>query len=194
VPWLATARLRLGYAYDRIQYYATGGAGYVQFTSPITNVAVSASTSSRRTAWVAGVGSESAATPNLILRFEVLYLQLLANTDTAAVAAPVTLTECMYDILLRIGLSYKFGCPTSCNLSPQLMRLSQPFVNWFDRSGPSACQACGTMSVDQPRRCGGIFFFVSSADQSRKVRRVPYSAIRLCKRTIKISNLRPNGA
>jgi outer membrane immunogenic protein len=29
----ATARARIGYAYDRLHYYVTGGGGYVQFSS-----------------------------------------------------------------------------------------------------------------------------------------------------------------
>src|SRR6202048_5087330 len=45
--------------------YATGGAGYVYFTSYTCNGAVSSS----RTAWVAGVGQESAINRNLLLRF-----------------------------------------------------------------------------------------------------------------------------
>jgi outer membrane immunogenic protein len=53
MPSFATARVRLGYAYDRIHYYLTGGAGYVQFsssgttTSPSTGVPVSTTGTSR---------------------------------------------------------------------------------------------------------------------------------------------------
>lgn len=111
IPGLATARARVGYAYDRIQLYATGGAGYVQFANGVTSVAGSAPVSSRRTAWVLGLGSESAATPNVLLRFEVLYLQLFGNTDTPAGAIPVASSEQVYDVLVRVGLSYKFGWP-----------------------------------------------------------------------------------
>ena len=106
VPWLATARIRVGYAYDRFVYYATGGAGYVQFTSTESSGAVS---SSARTAWVAGVGQESAINRNLILRFELLYLQLLGNAEAGA--TPVTSTQTAYDIIGRVGLSYKFDWP-----------------------------------------------------------------------------------
>jgi outer membrane immunogenic protein len=94
MPSFATARARLGYAYDRIQYYVTGGAGYAQFSSsgstasPATGGLVSTTGTSRRTLWVAGAGSESAVTPNVILRFEFLYLQLLDNTQNSASVAP----------------------------------------------------------------------------------------------------------
>ena len=108
IPWLATARVRVGFAYDRLVYYATGGAGYMQFTSTSTSGAVS---NSARTAWVAGVGQESAINRNLILRFEVLYLQLLGNVETHAGVTPVASTQTVYDIIGRVGLSYKFDWP-----------------------------------------------------------------------------------
>jgi outer membrane immunogenic protein len=115
----ATARARIGYAYDRIHYYLTGGAGYVQFsssgttTSPVTGTAVSTTGTSRRTAWVAGAGSEHAITPNVILRFEFLYLQLLDNSQNSASVVPATSSESVYNLIGRVGLSYKFGWPGS---------------------------------------------------------------------------------
>lgn len=115
MPSFATARVRLGYAYDRIHYYLTGGGGYVQFsssgttTAPVTGTPVSTTGTSRRTAWVVGAGSESAVTPNVILRFEFLYLQLFDNTQSSATATPATSSERVYNLIGRIGLSYKFG-------------------------------------------------------------------------------------
>jgi outer membrane immunogenic protein len=109
IPWLATARVRLGYAYDRIAYFATAGAGYMHFTS--TSPSSGAASTSTRTAWVAGVAQESAINSNLILRFEVLYLQLLGNADTPAGVTSVPSSQRVYDIIGRVGLSYKFGWP-----------------------------------------------------------------------------------
>jgi opacity protein-like surface antigen len=117
MPSFATARGRIGYAYDRLQYYLTGGAGYVQFsssgttTAPVTGTPVSTTGTSRRTAWVAGAGSESAVTPNVILRCEFLYLQLLDTTQNSASSSPATSSERVYNLIGRIGLSYKFGWP-----------------------------------------------------------------------------------
>jgi outer membrane immunogenic protein len=117
MPSFATARARLGYAYDRIHYYVTGGAGYAQLsnsetiTSPATGALVSTTGTTRRTAWVAGVGSESAVTPNVILRFEFLYLQLLSNTQNSASVVPATSSDSAYNLIGRVGLSYKFGWP-----------------------------------------------------------------------------------
>jgi outer membrane immunogenic protein len=101
IPWLATARLRIGGAYDRIQYFATGGVATLKYTPPaIAGVGVNSST---QTAWVAGVGSESAVNRNVILQFELLYLQLLGNT------APVSASGHVYELIGRVGLSYKFN-------------------------------------------------------------------------------------
>jgi outer membrane immunogenic protein len=117
MPSFVTARARLGYAYDRLHYYVTGGAGYAQFsstgttTSSTTGAPVSTTGSSRRTAWVAGAGSESAVTPNIIFRFEFLYLQLLDNTQNSATTTPATSSERVYNLIGRVGLSYKFGWP-----------------------------------------------------------------------------------
>jgi outer membrane immunogenic protein len=108
MPWLATARIRVGYAYDNISYYATGGAGYAQFKSSAVNGAVSSST---RTAWVAGGGQESAINRNLLLRFEVLYLKLLGNPATTAGVTALSSSQSVYDIIFRAGLSYKFDWP-----------------------------------------------------------------------------------
>jgi opacity protein-like surface antigen len=116
MPSFATARARLGYAYDRIHLYLSGGAGYAQFsgsgtTTSSTGAPVSTTGTTRRTAWVAGVGSESAVTPNVILRFEFLYLQLLDTTQNSPTATPATSSEQVYNLIGRIGLSYKFGWP-----------------------------------------------------------------------------------
>jgi opacity protein-like surface antigen len=87
--------MRLGFAYDNISYYATGGAGYTRFASgPIGGAA----SSSARTAWVAGLGQESAINRNLILRIEVLYLQLLGGTPTSAVSS----ADKVYDVVARL--------------------------------------------------------------------------------------------
>jgi outer membrane immunogenic protein len=115
MPSFATARARLGYAYDRIHYYVTGGAGYAQFSSSGTTISaatgtpVSTTGSTRRTAWVAGAGTESAVTQNIILRFEFLYLQLLDGSQASASTIPATSSERVYNLIGRIGLSYKFG-------------------------------------------------------------------------------------
>jgi len=51
-----------------------------------------------------------AVTPNVILRFEFLYLQLLNTSQNSASAAiPATSSESVYNLIGRVGLSYKFN-------------------------------------------------------------------------------------
>ena len=60
-----------------------------------------------------GVGSEHAITPNVILRFEFLYLGLLDNSQNSATAIPATSSESVYNLIGRVGLNYKFNWPGS---------------------------------------------------------------------------------
>ena len=106
--WLATARIRIGWAYDNIAYYATGGAGYVHFSS---NAPDGTAFTATHTAWVAGLGQESTINRNLLLRFEVLYLSFLGSATTPPGVIGVSSSQSMYDIMFRIGLNYKFNWP-----------------------------------------------------------------------------------
>jgi outer membrane protein W len=54
------------------------------------------------------VGQESAINRNLLLRFEVLYLQLIGNAATSSGVTAVSSSQSVYDIVFRVGLSYKF--------------------------------------------------------------------------------------
>jgi outer membrane immunogenic protein len=103
IPWLSTARLRVGAAYDRIQYFLTGGAAVVNYTTTLTGI----SESSNRVGWVAGIGSESAVNRNLILQFEALYLQL-TNVQVPGSTGTIVSGR-VYEFVLRVGLSYKFN-------------------------------------------------------------------------------------
>ena len=109
VPSITTARLHVGFAYDDIRYYLTGGAGYVRFTG----TAIPATTfSSTQTVWVAGLGQEFAINRNLLLRFEALYMHPLGNTVTfPSITSGTPTGGTMYDVIGRVGLSYKFGWP-----------------------------------------------------------------------------------
>jgi outer membrane immunogenic protein len=106
--WLATARVRLGWAYDNIAYYATGGASYVHFSSNAPDGTAFAAT---HAGWVAGLGQESTINRNLLLRFEVPYLQFLGNATTPPGVTGVSSSQSMYDIMFRIALNYKFNWP-----------------------------------------------------------------------------------
>lgn len=100
--WLATARGRLGYAFDRVMPYVTGGlaAGDVR----ATQLGVGSITSTRA-GWTVGAGVEAAISPNWTAKVEYLYVDLgdvTCSTCTAATAINFKTN------LVRAGLNWRF--------------------------------------------------------------------------------------
>jgi outer membrane immunogenic protein len=112
IPWIATLRGRVGYAFDRILVYATAGGAATQVLSTVNVAALgSASTSNTTGAWTAGGGLEVALTDNLSARVEYLYLDTgnIPVAQVGATPAPfVTVTGRVQDNLVRAGLNYRF--------------------------------------------------------------------------------------
>jgi outer membrane immunogenic protein len=128
---IGTVRGRIGYAFDRVLVYGTGGVAFADLRGAITadcRVAGCASDGTRnlstanfstlKTGWVAGVGAELMLSPNWIVRSEYLHVDVGSVSDTLTLA-PVNCVNpgpCgaswsrsqRYDIG-RIGFSYKFG-------------------------------------------------------------------------------------
>lgn len=127
---IGTIRGRLGYAFDRVMVYGTGGVAFVDMRDSITadcRVAgcgnngnsnlTSADFSGVKTGWVAGAGLEWMVTQNWILRSEYLHIDAGTTTNTLNLD-PANCNDgpCgaswshgnRYDIG-RVGLSYKFG-------------------------------------------------------------------------------------
>jgi outer membrane immunogenic protein len=109
IPWLATLRGRVGYAFDRYLLYVTAGGAATELKSAVTVGAISsATTSSTAGAWTAGGGLEAAFTENLSARIEYLYLDA-RNINVAQVGPPfVTVTGRLQDNLVRAGMNYRF--------------------------------------------------------------------------------------
>jgi outer membrane immunogenic protein len=107
--FLGTARLRVGYQFDRLLPYVTGGAAFGNIS---TGLKPPASFDSTFTAgWTAGVGIEYALTDTWSAKAEYLYVVFgnascttIANCGSAA-GASATLTES----LLRAGFNYRFS-------------------------------------------------------------------------------------
>lgn len=113
IPWVATLRGRIGYAFDRLLVYATAGGAATQLNSTVNVGAVgSASTNRTHGAWTAGGGVEFALVEGLSARVEYLYLDT-GNIDVAQVAGIppppfVTVTGRVQENLVRAGLNYRF--------------------------------------------------------------------------------------
>jgi outer membrane immunogenic protein len=96
--WLATARGRVGVAFDRVLVYGTGGAAFQQlkFTIP-----PAASATSSPFGWTAGGGVEFALSPNWSAKAEYLFVDF--NNKTIG-GANFNLIE----NVVRGGVNYRF--------------------------------------------------------------------------------------
>lgn len=107
--WLATARLRLGYAFDRWLPYLTGGAAFgdVEATRAGINPAGAHKV---MTGWTVGGGVEYAFLGNWTAKVEYLYVDLGKFDCGAACGAPVDNVSFQTNVV-RAGLNYKFSGP-----------------------------------------------------------------------------------
>ncbi len=117
----ATARLRLGYDFDRLLVYLTGGTSYGTTNSYYNVAGFSGSETisyARLPPWVivGGIGAEYALTNNLSVKAEYIYDYLLEKYDTFS--TPTTyvgfIARADYSFV-RLGLNYKldlFSPPT----------------------------------------------------------------------------------
>jgi outer membrane immunogenic protein len=100
--WLATIRGRVGYAADRVLFYATGGGAF-------GDVVVNTTTnwqSADKTGWTAGAGIEGAFSEHWTARLEYLYVDLQNSSFTPAAGFPVNVK--FNANLIRTGVDYKF--------------------------------------------------------------------------------------
>ncbi|MFL5156919.1 MAG: outer membrane protein [Microvirga sp.] len=81
--WLGSARLRVGYAFERFMVYATGGLALAAPKSTVTGTGYSyGAGDSTRVGWTLGAGAEYAITNNWITGLEYRYSQYQEDTYT----------------------------------------------------------------------------------------------------------------
>lgn len=107
--YLATARLRLGYAFDRWMPYLTGGGAFGNIKANVTGPAT-ASASKSQTGWTVGGGLEYAFLGNWSAKIEYLYVDL-GSFDTGFLAPFATNNVDLKENVIRAGLNYKFSGP-----------------------------------------------------------------------------------
>lgn len=120
LDWFGTVRGRLGYAFDQVLFYATGGLMYGQVSSstlttftPAAPFTYSGSNSAVRVGFVAGGGIEYAITPNWSIKAEGLYFDLGNNSFVASPLAanpPFAIAQSarLTGVIARVGVNYKF--------------------------------------------------------------------------------------
>ncbi|MGL5446269.1 MAG: outer membrane protein [Rhabdaerophilum sp.] len=99
--WLASARLRAGYAFDRFLPYVTGGLAYT--TGTLKNASGKADQS--HFGYVIGIGAEAMLTDRVSARVEVLHYGFARERYALPVGSRNTSINTN---LLRFGLSYRF--------------------------------------------------------------------------------------
>ena len=99
--WLGSGRLRLGYQWNSMLIYGTGGiAGS---TMSFNNMGLTESTNLG--GWVLGAGAEMFVTQNISLRGEYLYYSL-GRPEFTTPTGPILATTSTN--ILRLGANYKF--------------------------------------------------------------------------------------
>jgi outer membrane immunogenic protein len=128
IEWFGTIRARLGYAWDRVFLYGTGGAAYGKVKSHGTitifdgmgdSDSLSASKSDTQWGWTIGAGLEYAITDHWTFKTEYLYVDLgsqnlfnaqdegyLPNDDYLVVGAKMDVETKFHTI--KAGLNYKW--------------------------------------------------------------------------------------
>jgi len=110
--WLATARGRIGYAFNNLLFYGTGGYAAAGVTQGIYDNAhnLLVSSSSTRSGWTAGGGLEWGFAPNWSAKFEWLYMKFdTVALNTAFAEGPRNVP--FDDNVVRFGVNYRFGGP-----------------------------------------------------------------------------------
>jgi outer membrane immunogenic protein len=113
--WLSTVRGRVGFAADRILFYATAGGAFANVQTALNGV----TTTHTRTGWTAGLGAEYAFADNWTAKIEYLYVDLgnKATTCTAAAGVcaappagvgPINFQAGLTENIVRVGVNYKF--------------------------------------------------------------------------------------
>jgi outer membrane immunogenic protein len=107
-------RGRVGYAWDRALFYATGGAAFAPVSNSFTSAAgFSDTTSPTRIGWTIGGGVEYAITNNWSLRAEYRYTDYGHSTNvlTNSTGGALAIRTHDTDNRVQAGFSYKFDTP-----------------------------------------------------------------------------------
>jgi outer membrane immunogenic protein len=103
--WLATARLRLGYAFDRVMPYVTGGVSVGDLTAEIIGQPLG-NQSVVNLSWTVGVGVEFVINGPWTAKVEYLHTDLSGITcGNACNGGPLSTN--LSDNIVRVGLNYR---------------------------------------------------------------------------------------
>jgi outer membrane immunogenic protein len=104
--WLGTARGRVGYAFDRIMPYVTGGLAFGDIRAATPGFAGATTTN---TGWTAGGGIEVALPGNWSAKAEYLHVDLGNFNCGTSCGVFGSNNVSMHDDIFRAGVNYHFG-------------------------------------------------------------------------------------
>lgn len=105
VQWFGTARGRVGYAFDSVMIYATGGAAWSNLKASASALGLTVSTDTTKMGWTAGGGVEWMFLPRWSVKAEYLYID---SGSTDLTVAGVTVSGKLKDQIARLGVNYHF--------------------------------------------------------------------------------------
>ena len=98
-PWFGTVRGRVGYAFNNVLFFGTGGLAFGELQATTFGL----SESHTNAGWTVGAGAEMGFAPNWSAKIEYLYVDLANSTFT------ITGASNGYRFgLLRAGVNYRF--------------------------------------------------------------------------------------
>jgi len=116
LEWFGTDRARLGYAFDRVLVYATGGVAYGDALATIKNAGIFGldSETHLRAGYAVGGGIEAMIAPNWSAKLEYLYIDF-GNHVGYAIVTPSQQPEDVYlnANIVRAGINYHFSGPVA---------------------------------------------------------------------------------
>jgi outer membrane immunogenic protein len=104
--WLATARIRVGYAYDGVFPYLTGGVAFGDIKADISGFGSSKGT---ETGWTVGAGVEASLEGNWTGELEYLYIDLGKFNCDLNCSGVLPGTDKFTTNVVRVGLNYRFA-------------------------------------------------------------------------------------
>lgn len=108
IDWQGSGRARLGYAFDRVLVYGTGGITAADFEAFGRGPTGNSRKSDTLIGWTAGGGLEYALTKNVSVRGEYLYSDFGSQTVRYPGTGLASSKQDVNSHLARIGVNFKF--------------------------------------------------------------------------------------
>ena len=105
IPWFATLRGRIGYAWGPAMLYFTGGASWQNYKLSVSALGTTVSDDSTKTGWTLGGGGEWMFAPQWSAKVEYLYMD---TGDTDVTLFGTTFTGRAKNNVIRAGVNYHF--------------------------------------------------------------------------------------